>query len=112
MDDLSEKISQLLSDPAGMERVKEMAGQLLGQNDPKPSEDVLPGIDMGMVMSLLQKMRQSGSSERERLLLALRPHLHAERQQRLDTAVRLLRLLDLAPLLKESGLLGPEGLKL
>ncbi len=47
-----------------------------------------------------------------RLLQALRPYLHGEREQRLDEAVKLLRLSHLLPLLQTQGILGgkpPEG---
>ena len=39
------------------------------------------------------------------LLLALRPHVSQERQQRIDRAVKLLRLYTMWSILKESGLL-------
>jgi len=38
-------------------------------------------------------------------LLALKPHLTDERQQRIDKAVKLLRIISVIPLLKEQGLL-------
>ena len=41
-----------------------------------------------------------------RLLQALRPYLHGEREQRLDEAVKLLRLSHLLPLLQTQGLFG------
>jgi len=37
--------------------------------------------------------------------LALNPHLSEESQRRVDTAVKILRVIDLLPALKESGLL-------
>ena len=44
-------------------------------------------------------------SDRVKLLLALRPHLSEEKQQKVDTAVKILKLLDIAPLFKEMGIL-------
>lgn len=102
MDDLSEKLSAILKDPESMGRVKQMAENLMGGS--KKEESPLPdGIDIGKIMSVVGKFKQTGG-EKEKLLLALRPHLRPERQQRLDTAVRILKLLELAPLLKDSGI--------
>ena len=41
-----------------------------------------------------------------RLLQALRPYLHGERERRLDETMRLLKLMRLLPLLQETGALG------
>jgi len=40
------------------------------------------------------------------LLMALKPHLSPERQSKVDTAVKLSRMMSLMPFLKESGILG------
>ena len=39
------------------------------------------------------------------LLLALKPHLRAERQKKVEKAVKMLKLLSMWTLLKESGML-------
>ena len=36
MDDISEKLSSLLSDPQGMDKIKEMAQSLLGHSSEPP----------------------------------------------------------------------------
>ena len=103
MDDLSEKLNSILSDPQSLNRIREMAEGLLG--DQKPTEqNPLGDIDITKIMSIVGKIKNSGLSQREKLLLALRPHLKEERRERLDTAVKILKLIELAPYLKDSGL--------
>ncbi len=103
MEDLSEKLNSILSDPQSLNRIREMAEGLLGEQ--KPAEnDLLPDIDITKIMNIVGKIKNSGSSQREKLLLALRPHLKEERQERLDTAVKILKLIEIAPFLKDSGL--------
>ena len=58
------------------------------------------------MMKVLSGLKNTGEDDRTRLLLALRPHLSEPRQQKVDTAVKILRVIDLLPALRESGLLG------
>ena len=102
MDDFTEKLNSILSDSDSMNRIREMAGQLLGEEKKEP--EFADGIDITKVMGIVSKLKSSGNSDRERLLLALRPHLKEERRKRLDNAVRILKLIELAPLIKDSGI--------
>lgn len=112
MDDLSEKLAAILNDPKSLEQVRQMAESLLGGQDaPKTAEAPAAGAalpDMGEVqkiMEILARLRSSDGDSRTALLLALRPHLSEPRQEKVDTAVKILRLIDLLPVLRESGLL-------
>ena len=117
MDDLSEKLAGILNDPQQMEQVRHMAEQLLGNADvknaaPEPppisQKNLLDGVgteDLGRIMGLLSRFRTTGQDDRTRLLLALKPHLSEPRREKIDTAIKLLRLVELLPFLKESGLL-------
>ena len=106
MDDFGEKLNSILSDTDSMNRIREMAASILGeeQKSAQPADPALDGIDIGKVMGILGKMKSMGNSDRERLLLALRPHLRDERKARLDNALKILKLIELAPLLKDSGI--------
>ncbi|HCC35199.1 MAG TPA: hypothetical protein DEQ02_06010 [Ruminococcaceae bacterium] len=123
MDDLASKLSEILESPEGMENLRSLAGSLLGNMGGGESPDsgggeneqadggfsmpsVSPG-DMQMMMTLGKALSgmSNQSDDRTRLLLALRPHLSSERQERVDTAVKLLKLAGLLPLLSEQGLL-------
>lgn len=101
MDDLSGKISALLNDPEGMARFQKMAESLLSDNK---EESPPMGLDIARLVPIITKINSRPTDSRVSLLLALRPHLSEHRQERLDTAVKLLRVVDMLPLLKESGL--------
>lgn len=109
MDDLSEKISSMLSDPQQLAKIREMAAGLLGNEQPSapppPPTPALPDIDMGKLLGIMSKFKSQGTDNRSRLLLALKPHLSEKRQERVDRAVKILKLLDMLPLLQESGLM-------
>lgn len=123
MDDLAEKLSALLDSPEGMEKVRNMAQSLLGddvsldhlaenltgghaesQNDSQEA-DGLPASEMALFLKASKLLKSGQEDDRTRLLLALKPHLSPPRRERVDKAVRLLKLFQLAPLLGESGLL-------
>lgn len=107
MDDLSEKLSALLSDPEGMNRLKSMAENLLGSKaeEPKAKNDGDFDVDIGALSGILKKMKGGGKNDpRVNLLLALRPNLSAEKQARVDSAVKILKLIELAPILKDMGI--------
>lgn len=107
MDDLSEKLTALLSDPAALENIRSMASGLLGSAETPPSPPPtpeMPDIDIGKLMSVMGRLNNNKSDERTRLLLALKPHLSEKRRERVDRAVKILKLLDMLPLLQDSGL--------
>lgn len=102
MDDLSAKLGELLNDPETVSKIGEMAKNLFPEQESK-NENSSP--DMLKIMSLINRFKNTGENENQRLLLALKPHLSNERQKKVDTAVKILKLLELMPVLSESGLL-------
>ncbi len=111
MDDLNEKLTRLLSSPDGMAKVRSAMAALgtapPSDAAPPPALPVSPpALPVEGLMPLIGKLGQE--SDGTRLLRALRPYLHGEREKRLDEAIRLLRLVELMPLLQESGLLKGE----
>ena len=63
-----------------------------------------PAIDPGMLMTLQRAVQAvSAGNKNVDLLRALRPHFSEARQKKVDDAIRLLQLLNLLPVLKESG---------
>lgn len=120
MDDITEKLTQLLNDPAGMEQIRSMAEGLFGQGGvpglppqqkaPAPMgelSELMQGVRPEQMGSLLKIARALGSvreDDRTRLLLALRPHLTGKRQERIDQAVKLLKIASILPMIGESGL--------
>ncbi|MDE6030350.1 MAG: hypothetical protein K2G32_01855 [Oscillospiraceae bacterium] len=56
------------------------------------------------LMTLFGSMNQQ--DDNERFLLALKPLLGEEKRRKVDTAVKMMKLFALLPILKESGLFG------
>ena len=65
------------------------------------------GLDMAKIAGLLSAA--GNTSDDEKLLMALKPLLREENRGKVDTAMRLLKLIELLPLLKESGIFGKLG---
>ena len=115
MDDIAGKISELLSSSDGMDKIKTLAENLFGDEtkteaNPKPADESvgfsLPdGFDIGKIMSIASLLGQQKNDRRSNLLLALKPHLSEERRERVDKAVKFLKIATLLPVLKEQGLL-------
>ncbi len=112
MDDFAEKISSILSDEESMKQLGDLAAMLglspdgnTQQESPKAPEN----LDMSAITGLMQKMKGfQPDDDNTRFLLALRPLLGEEKQNKIDRAVKILRLLNLLPLISESGLLGGD----
>lgn len=116
MDDIVGKISDLLSSPDGMDKIKSLADSLFGSGsaqkeaDDEPSSDgggfSLPdGLDIGKLMGIATVLGNQKTDRRSELLLALKPHLSIERRERVDKAVKFLKIAAVLPLLKEQGIL-------
>ena len=125
-DDIGEKIARLLSSPDGMEKIQSVMAALGGgESSPTPpaptplsASPASPtgaasspdSVGMPDIAALSRMLPLLGSLNKEdndtRLLQALRPYLHGEREQRLDEAVKLLRLSRMLPLLQAQGLFG------
>ncbi len=112
MDELNQKLAQILNDPESMNRVREMAESILSQNDKKeePKDDSVMGIpdsaELMNIMSIVSKLNTKNDDSRTALLTALKPHLSEPKREKVDTAIKILQLLELLPVLKESGVLG------
>ncbi len=110
LDDLTQKLQSLLSDPESMRDLKELAAML---HDPPPDEQQTqpesaaenPLPDLSKLLAVGQALSQVQQDETAALLLALKPHLSAERARRTDKAVRMLRLWAAADVLRENGML-------
>ena len=143
MDDLTDRINQILSDPQSMQMIQSMA-QSLGLNPPPEQPSVVPpvknspSLDMSQLGSLLSQLGlgQNGAppapslppidmntmlqirkamelfahgNKNVDLLRSLRPLLSEKRQKKVDDAIRIMQLIQMLPMLKESGLFGTGG---
>lgn len=119
MSELQDKLNSLLSDPAGMAQVVQLAQQLSstmepsaaptpqsgaphpGPSSPPPSPNPPPstalpsGIDLSTVSRFLPVLQalSSDQSHSMQLLNALRPYLKEEKQGKVERAARLARLI-------------------
>lgn len=110
MDDLSARLAEILNDPESMARVREMAKGILGEGGTPNAETPFANTSLdpeqiSQVMQIVSLLGQDSPDSRADLLLALKPHLGERRRRKVDTAVKLLKLVSLLPLLKESGIL-------
>ncbi len=120
MEDLSRKIGELLGDPQMMEQIKGLAGMLQSSSPPHdvppsaasvstaaaPPESDMPDANLlGMVMKIAPLLRSfRDEDDSTRLLRSLKPFMHEERAKRIDSAIRLLHIMKLLPVLKGSGI--------
>lgn len=131
MDDLNQKISDLLNSPDGMARIQSMMDALglggsgddapasIPDNPAPPREPAasqtpsfpVPASGGGGLpdMSVLLKLAPllgglNKEDENTALLKALRPYLHGDREKRLDDAIQIMRLMKVLPLIQEKGL--------
>ena len=122
LDDIAEKIQSLLSDEESMRQIQELAAMFSGGDISSP--EVGPGISpdfsgsssehsgdgsdgLGInPIALMQIIGTATASDKNcDLLKALRPHLSHEKQQKLDRAVKLLKLYNIFTTMRESGML-------
>lgn len=114
-------ISQILSSlsPEDMQNLQSLASSLMSESDPKQQAPPPPpkqaqanpfeGIDLNMLgnmTSMLSAFSNSANDPRCQLILSLKPLLSEEKRHRADEAVKIIKLMDLLPLLRETGLFG------
>ncbi len=106
-DDLQSKLESLLSSPDSLQQIAQLMSSLGAADTPPPAPPPPSDPpDLSMLLKLAPLLSSlSAENEHTALLKALRPYLHGEREKRLDESMKLLRMLELLPLLKEGGLL-------
>ncbi len=125
MSDLSSQISQILGNPEMVEQIKNLSG-LFGQSADSvsssaeksqqsqpsvPAQTSSPldllgsdGLQTAMrFMPILNELRQEDDTTR--LLRAIKPFLSPERQEKLEEAIKLLRIIRILPFLRNQGLM-------
>ncbi len=122
MDDMMNKIGEILSDPESIKQITELAQMFMSEtgsnknaSDENPentedSSDKSDGLFSGLDFSKLMKIQEimgavSGSDKNSELILALKPHLSPERQKKADKAIKILKLLTIWNIIKDSGML-------
>lgn len=69
--------------------------------------NLLGNIDLGTIAKISQILATINTRDQNvELLLALKPHFGEKRQKKVDDAIRIMQLVKVLPLLKESGIFG------
>ena len=101
MAELDDKLNALLSDPVQMAQITQLAQQLSGSmgTAPPPPPQQTPlavgGLDMASMVRFLPLLQELNSSNSQvtQLLYALRPFLKPEKQEKIQRAAKLARLI-------------------
>lgn len=104
--DLAANLQAVLSDPEQMEKLSEMAKSLFAQSpgggeqrqDPPARKDPSLGQPDERFLSVIGKAFARGGekSRSTALLLAMRPYMRPEKQEKLDRAMRIARMANIA----------------
>lgn len=110
MDNIEDILRALAEDPPNDNTAGEQNENTDRRNDQNSSDGeggLFSGLDFDTIAKAAALMGAMGApSNDEKLLLALKPLLREENRSKVDTAVKLLKLISLLPLLRESGLFG------
>ena len=104
MSDFEDKLNTLLNDPASMAQIMQLAqslsGEAGGEKASEPPQNTPSGegsgIDAQMLqrfMPILREMQSANNSDSAQFLRALRPYLRAEKQEKVEKAVQIARLI-------------------
>jgi hypothetical protein len=127
VESVAEKLQSLLSDEEGLSRLQ-MLYDILSENHEKDcsennSEPSCSDMnddendnncceqdgdfDFSSIMKLQGLFNMEGREDKNTaLLIALKPHLSLEKQEKVDKAVKIMNILEAVSVLKETGLLG------
>lgn len=106
MDDISQKIQSLLNDEESMRQIQELAA-MFSSGDTSSSEQEQPSQGLGInPMAIMQLIGSMSVQDKNcDLLLALREHLSPEKQQKIDKAIKLMKLYNIFIAMRENGML-------
>lgn len=100
-DDLSAFLDQLLSSQSGDDKTEKEE-----KTDKNDESNPFGDIDIEAIMKMWEMFSEMNKPDKNTALLyALKPHLRGENQKKIDTAVKLLKLMSMLPFLKDSGML-------
>ncbi|MBE6853332.1 MAG: hypothetical protein E7505_07620 [Ruminococcus sp.] len=130
MESVAEKLQSLLSDKEGLKQLQSLY-DILSENNEKENDckDSSPvsaceesseecqetddscsfqtdGFDFSNILRLQSLFDpENNDNKNTALLIALKPHLSPQKQQKVDKAVKIMNLLDAVTVLKETGIL-------
>ncbi len=102
MEDLENTLNQILGNPDSMAQIMSIAKSLTAPSPPTAAESPppappVPALDPAM-LSMLELMKQFGAGDPKeaQLLNALKPYCSEQRQQRIERALQIARLSQMA----------------
>ena len=120
MDNMMNKLGEILSDPESVKQITELAQMFMSEttdnknsspensengddkNNSESSGSLFSGIDLSSIMKIQEIMGAvSGKDKNSELLLALKPHLSPEKQKKADKAIKLIKLLTIWNFIKD-----------
>ena len=104
-EDLLAKLFEQLLDANDAKTEKEADGS--SEKSREQQDDIFGGIDLEAIMRLGEIMSRMNSTDEKNagLLLALKPHLRSENRKKVDNALKLMKIINLLPLLRDSGIM-------
>ena len=98
MSEFEERLNSILNDPAEMEKITRLAGELLGAGGEGAAPAQGPAGEDGELFGKLAALLRSeaGGGDKAELISALSPYLQPTRRQRLQKALRLAKAAKLA----------------
>ena len=118
MDDLSQVLLNFINNPENKEKIQEIKEKFMNGSTDSKKEDVESKneIDtnnlkispdalklLGKIMPLISSAKKDDSSTK--FLTALRPLLNEKRKHKLDESMKIMQMIKILPMLKESGLI-------
>lgn len=107
MNDIMSRINELLSDEESAKQISELAQMLVNDDKEADTEDKTADMpDLSSVLKLSSVIAEASEKDRNSdLITALKPHLSEEKQKKADKAIKLLKLIAIWEIVKDSGLL-------
>ncbi len=103
----SEDLLNILLSAINSKDTNEEKSNTNAEDGSNSADDIFSSVDINMILSIGEIISKMNESDKNTdLLIALKPHLREENRAKIDTAVKLFRLISLLPYLKDSGLLG------
>lgn len=103
------KLADIMSDEESRQQLEELAQMLsseMGQQENPNGQNPSSLPDFAAMAKLMGAFDKSAhGNKNQALLMALREHLCPERQERIDRAIKLMKVLEIAKIAKESGVL-------
>lgn len=114
MSEFDEKLNSILNDPGSMAQIMQLAQSLSGGTASQPTQPQQPGAappppaqpaadggafgdfdpqTLRRFLPLLREMQSEQSSSASQFLLALKPYLRVEKQEKVGRAIRIARLI-------------------